>query len=136
MAHKQFAALPFRVDGEEINVLLITTRRKRRWSLPKGWPIGGNPRRTAEIEAFEEAGVIGKVGSKEIGRFKKRKDKGKRRITCDIRVFPLEVRKQKRRWPEQGERELTWLPAHKAADLMHRPKVGRLITRLARKLAI
>jgi 8-oxo-dGTP pyrophosphatase MutT (NUDIX family) len=135
-ANKQFAALPFRVEGDAINVLLITTRRKRRWSIPKGWPIEGKPHRTAEVEAFEEAGVIGEISPTEIGRFKKRKDKGKRRMTCDVRVFPLEVRKQRRQWPEQGERELIWLPANQAADLVRRPKMSRIILRLARKHAL
>jgi 8-oxo-dGTP pyrophosphatase MutT (NUDIX family) len=69
MATKQFAALPFRILDQEISVLLITTRRKRRWSVPKGWPIlPGKPHLTAEIEAYEEAGLIGKVGEKPLGR--------------------------------------------------------------------
>jgi hypothetical protein len=28
--------LPFRLDDSELRVMLITTRRKRRWSVPKG----------------------------------------------------------------------------------------------------
>ena len=70
MASKQFAALPFRIRDQEISVLLITTR-KRRWSVPKGWPIlPGKPHRTAEIEAYEEAGLIGKAGPTPIGRYR------------------------------------------------------------------
>ena len=136
-SNKQFAALPFRIRGSDLDVLLITTRRKRRWSLPKGWPIApGKPHRTAEIEAFEEAGLIGKAKPKAVGRYKNRKLKGKRKVLCDIRVFPLEVRKQKKRWPEREERDAIWLPARKAAARVHKPELSRLIARFARRKSL
>ncbi|KRR27650.1 hypothetical protein [Bradyrhizobium retamae] len=46
MAFKQFAALPYRLREDDLQILLITTRKKRRWSIPKGWPI----KRTAPHE--------------------------------------------------------------------------------------
>jgi 8-oxo-dGTP pyrophosphatase MutT (NUDIX family) len=131
---QQFAALPFRMRGSNLDVLLITTRHKRRWSLPKGWPIGATkPHRTAEIEAFEEAGLVGKAKTKAIGRYKHRKIRGKREIICDVSVFPLKVRKQSRSWPERGERDAIWLPARKAAARVHKPELSRLIERLIRQ---
>jgi hypothetical protein len=133
MASKQFAALPFRVFEKEIRVLLITTRRKRRWSVPKGWPIvRGKPHRTAEIEAYEEAGVIGEAGKKPVGRYRRRKLRGKRKIACDISLFPLEVTRRSRQWPEQGQRDAIWLPALEAAELVHRPQLRRLIVKFTR----
>jgi 8-oxo-dGTP pyrophosphatase MutT (NUDIX family) len=136
MASKQFAALPFRIQGAALRVLLITTRRKRRWSVPKGWPIVvGKPYRTAEIEAYEEAGLVGKAGSKSLGRYKHSKGKGKRKLACDIEVFPFKVREQKKRWPERGQREAIWLPAHEAAERVHKPGLRRLIERFARQEA-
>jgi hypothetical protein len=60
---KQFAALPYRIRDDDVEILLITTRKKRRWSGPKGWPIKhSTPQQTAAIEAYEEAGVRGAVG--------------------------------------------------------------------------
>jgi 8-oxo-dGTP pyrophosphatase MutT (NUDIX family) len=136
-SHKQFAGLPFRIRGSELDVLLITTRRKRRWSVPKGWPIeAGKPQRTAEIEAFEEAGLIGKAKAKPVGRYKHRKDKGKRKIECDICVFPLKVRKQKKSWPEREQRDAMWLPARKAAARVHKAELRRLIERFARQKSV
>jgi hypothetical protein len=42
------------VDGAGVKVMLITTRRKRRWSVPKGNPIRKEkPHRTAAIEAYD-----------------------------------------------------------------------------------
>jgi 8-oxo-dGTP pyrophosphatase MutT (NUDIX family) len=94
MGNKQFAALPFRRRKTELCVLLITTRRKGRWSVPKGWPKRGKPRRTAEIEAFEEAGLLGKARGKPIGRYSHTSRKGKSRIACDVQLFPMKVRAQ------------------------------------------
>ncbi len=134
MAIRQFAALPFRIQDAELCILLITTRRKRRWSVPKGSAIvARKPHRTAAIEAYEEAGLIGKVRTKAIGRYKHRKAKGKRRLTCDISVFPLEVREQKKRWPERGQRDVIWLPARKAAERVHKARLRRLIERFVRQ---
>jgi 8-oxo-dGTP pyrophosphatase MutT (NUDIX family) len=49
---------------------LVTTRRTKRWIIPKGWPIKGlKPSKTAAREAFEEAGVSGRVGAKPLGVF-------------------------------------------------------------------
>jgi hypothetical protein len=33
---KQFPALPYRMRDNDVEILLITTRKKRRWSVPKG----------------------------------------------------------------------------------------------------
>ena len=65
----QFAALPWRRDaGGEVEVLLITSRETRRWVIPKGWPIKGmKSAKSAAREAFEEAGVLGKVAKTPIG---------------------------------------------------------------------
>jgi 8-oxo-dGTP pyrophosphatase MutT (NUDIX family) len=102
MASKQFAALPFCILDEEVRVLLITTRRKQRWSVPRGWPIvPGKPHRTAEIEAYEEAGVVGKAGAQPIGRYRDRKQKGKRKINSGIKLFPLEVKLQRKSGPNE-----------------------------------
>lgn len=72
MKFKQFAALPYRTRDVDLEILLITTRKKRRWSVPKGWPIRrSTPQETAATEAYEEAGVRGAVGAAQIGQFKK-----------------------------------------------------------------
>ena len=67
----QYAALPYRVNGRaRPEVMLVTSRRGRRWIIPKGWPIKGlKPPKSAAREAYEEAGVRGTIGSKSIGSF-------------------------------------------------------------------
>ncbi|MEP6828306.1 MAG: NUDIX domain-containing protein, partial [Aestuariivirga sp.] len=59
---KQIAALPYRKHGKGVDVLLITSRETKRWIIPKGWRMKGKKDwNAAAREAFEEAGVEGKV---------------------------------------------------------------------------
>lgn len=129
MKFKQYAALPFRTCAEAgLEVLLITTRKKRRWSIPKGWRIGNEtPHGTAAIEAFEEAGLSGQMQTKSIGRYKHRRAKKRMRVMCDVQVFPMQVEVQSDAWPEKGQRALSWVPAGKAAELVHKPGLKKAI---------
>jgi len=75
---------------------------RRRWVIPKGWPKKGkSPQYSAAREAFEEAGVLGSVAKRSVGSFsyEKRLRSGAV-VVCDVRVFPLQVRRQSRQWPE------------------------------------
>src|ERR671916_612595 len=61
---QQIGALPFTRDNAgRVQVMLVTSRETRRWVIPKGWPMQGKkPHRAAKLEAFEEAGLLGRVG--------------------------------------------------------------------------
>ncbi len=104
VAHFQYAALPYR-GGEksELEVMLITSRQTRRWIIPKGWPKSGMPPHlTAAEEAFEEAGVAGKISKRPIGSYSYDKilEEGNR-TRCSVRVFALRVVRQHKKWPEK-----------------------------------
>ena len=134
MGKKQFAALPFRLDNSELRVLLITTRRKRRWSVPKGSPMRNKePHLTAALEAYEEAGLIGIIATRAMGSFKHRKRKGDRKQIMDVAVFPMKVHGQERWWPAKGERKAIWVSAETAGRLVHKAELRRLIARFAAK---
>jgi 8-oxo-dGTP pyrophosphatase MutT (NUDIX family) len=125
---KQFAALPYRMRNNEIEILLITTRKKRRWSVPKGSPIRHNtPQQTAATEAYEEAGVHGAIGTRRIGQFRKRRLKKKQPVMCDVQIFPLEVTRQNSNWPEQHERSRKWVAPCEAAKLVKKAGLRRAI---------
>ena len=100
----QYAALPYRPTGSSgTEVMLVTSRGRQRWIIPKGWPHSGRaPCDSAAREAFEEAGVLGLVGRRSLGlfRYKKRLKKG-RVAVCDVHVFPLHVARQRPQWPER-----------------------------------
>jgi 8-oxo-dGTP pyrophosphatase MutT (NUDIX family) len=65
----QYGALPYRLDdGGSIKVLLVTSRETKRWIIPKGWPIKGlKPSKAAAREAYEEAGVRGRIAGRAFG---------------------------------------------------------------------
>ncbi len=132
----QYAALPYRLD-DGLEVLLITSRETGRWVLPKGWPMKGKKAHEAAArEAFEEAGVRGKVGKSAVGRY----NYGKRLsdgcvVGCVVEVYPLAVGRQMSSWPEQDQRTLGWYSPDDAAQLVEEPELADLITAFALKLA-
>jgi 8-oxo-dGTP pyrophosphatase MutT (NUDIX family) len=65
----RYGALPYRFTPDAaLEILLVSTRQSKRWIIPKGWPIKGlRPAKSAAREAFEEAGVRGRVGGKSVG---------------------------------------------------------------------
>ena len=133
MKFKQFAALPYRTSDANLKILLITTRKKRRWSVPKGWPIKRcAPFETAATEAYEEAGVRGAVDRKQIGQFKKRRTKKKRSVLCAVGIFPLQVKLTQQNWPEKLERSRIWVAPREAARLVNKRGLRRAIVDLER----
>jgi 8-oxo-dGTP pyrophosphatase MutT (NUDIX family) len=132
MGRKQYAALPFRKQSSGLHILLITTRNKRRWSIPKGDPIGrSKPHRTAAIEAFEEAGLVGAVRKRPIGKFRHRKGRGAGKEMLHVSVYPMKVRGRQRWWPEKEQRKAIWVSADAATEMVHKPQLRQLIARFA-----
>jgi len=132
----QYGALPYRLSaGSRPQFMLVTSRETRRWIIPKGWPIKGkSPHHSAAREAFEEAGVVGAVATRSVGSFtyeKRLKNGGA--VVCEVRVFPLQVRRQNKQWPEKQERVVKWLFAPQAAEKVKEPKLSAIILRLARR---
>lgn len=126
----QYAAMVWRRTGNaSAEVLLITSRETRRWVIPKGWPIKGlKPHQTAAREAWEEAGVEGRVSTRKLGVF----DYGKRLSGGQIqpvrvKVYPLEVVREFEDWPEVQQRERRWLSAQEAARLVDEPGLAKLL---------
>lgn len=112
----QIGALCFRDTSRGCEVLLITSRRGKRWILPKGNPINGfSNAETALQEAFEEAGVRGKISQRPIGRVQTTKNNGNGfRIKIDLIVYELEVSSQEPNFPEKDQRKIVWLPVQEA----------------------
>lgn len=126
----QVAALPWRErDDGKVEVLLITSRGTGRWVLPKGWIDGREDVVAAAArEAFEEAGVRGKIGSGELGRyFYQKKSSTGLPLRCEVAVIPLEVTDESSKWPERKERTKRWLSPEEAASLVQEPDLSELI---------
>src|SRR5579859_4938848 len=107
----QYAALPFRIEGRQVQVLLMTSRGTKRWVIPKGWPIHGlKPQDAAAVEAAEEAGLIGVAEDRPVGSYQYQKRlKGERTTTVQVIVFPFQVHGQADAWKEQGQRLYRWV---------------------------
>ncbi|WP_247744904.1 NUDIX hydrolase [Shimia sp. R11_0] len=125
----QFAALPYRIKKNKVQVLLITSRGTRQWLLPKGWPMTGiKPHKAAAQEAWEEAGVIGHAHKHGLGKYRYRKERGPRTgLKIRVMVFPLEVRKLATHFPEAGQRDRIWLSPKKAAKRIRNPELAELV---------
>jgi 8-oxo-dGTP pyrophosphatase MutT (NUDIX family) len=126
----QFAALPYRPKGKsELEVMLITSRDTGRWIIPKGWPKNGIPPHDAAAEeAFEEAGVAGKISQQPIGSYSYTKTmKNGNATQCHVRVFALRVTRQHKSWPEKQERKIKWYGPDEAVRFVHEPYLRRII---------
>jgi 8-oxo-dGTP pyrophosphatase MutT (NUDIX family) len=135
--HVQCGALPYRrLANAAIEVMLITSRDTGRWVIPKGWQDEGlGPQDSAEREAREEGGLVGRVGERPIGhyRYRKRLSDGSS-VACSVEVFALEVERQLRSWPERKERHTRWFMLREAAAAVHEPELAAMIRSLRKLL--
>jgi len=126
----QFGALPYRRDeAGGLRILLVTSRDTGRWVVPKGNPM---PRlagwEAAAREAFEEAGVEGRIERTPIGSFRYRK---RRRLMlpvyAEVTLFPLCVERELDQWLEEHQRRRRWFAQEEAAVAVAERKLKRLI---------
>jgi 8-oxo-dGTP pyrophosphatase MutT (NUDIX family) len=109
--HVQVAALPVRKTADGRRQVLLVKTRSGRWIPPKGWPMAGVPDHIAAArEAFEEGGVDGKISPAPVGEITYRKRlKSGRKVVCSAIVFPLQVKRIARSWPEKNRRRRKWV---------------------------
>ncbi len=89
---------------------------------------GAQALEAAAQEAYEEAGLRGVVGKRPLGYYLYEKRlKNLDAVTCQVKVFPLRVRKQLKHFPEQHQRELRWFTPTEAADSVKEPGLAAII---------
>ena len=117
---RQVAALPYRRKAGRLEIMLVTSRETRRWVIPKGWPMKGlKDYNAAKREAFEEAGIKGRIGKKSIGKFDYDKHNADGSFqTIRVKVYPLEVKETLRTWPEKKERTRAWFSMPEGSALV------------------
>ncbi len=128
----QCAALCMREGRDGPEVLLVTTLNTRRWILPKGWPMKGRTLAgAARREAWEEAGVIGRVSESPVGYYIYQKVlKRGLPIPCRVEVFRIDVDGLDREYPEKGKRRRRWFPLADAAARVEEPELRALLLSL------
>ncbi len=128
--YTQSGAVPVRRTGDAVEILLVTSRGRRRWIIPKGIVEPGlSPADSAAKEAWEEAGVGGALGAEPLGSYAYEKWGG----TCTVTVFPLEVDQVAEVWPE-ADRERRWFDAEEAASLVEEPELREILRWAARRI--
>lgn len=125
----QIAALCVRSDRSDPEILLVSTRDTGRLILPKGWPEKKKHfHETASLEAYEEAGVVGKSSLKPIGTFRSFKGlKNGRKLRTTVVVFKVKFEEQLDKFPEQGQRQVIWMSIPKAIKSVDEASLSRFL---------
>lgn len=128
-AKVQYGALCWREGSEGVEVLLITSRNTGRWVIPKGWPMPGlAPEAAAAQEAWEEAGVNGRISPMCLGRFGYQKVlAADASVPCAVAVYGMKVARLADSFPEEKERRRKWFPVAEAAVLVDEPELATII---------
>ena len=123
------------LDGKG-KILLVTSRGTGRWIVPKGWPMPGRTLADAAMqEAWEEAGVRGRVNQSSLGsyHYDKQQDHGFA-IPVEVRVFALEVDELADDYPEKDDRKRRWYRPERAAELVTESELKKLLRALPARL--
>lgn len=125
----QCGAICYRVVRGKPEILLITSRGTGRWIVPKGWPIDGlGPAKSAAQEAWEEAGVVGKLKDSCIGIYGYMKivEDGKD-LPCAVMLYPIRVKSLQADFPEKDQRRRKWFTPKKAAARVDEPDLAAVL---------
>jgi phosphohistidine phosphatase len=128
--YKQSAVIPFRCEGSNIVLLLIKSRKNKKWIFPKGIIEPGlSARDSAKKEALEEAGIEGSILNKKIGTFSYKKWGGK----CKVKVYGIEVNMVLDEW-EESFRERLWINISDIGKYIKNEKLIELVNKLKLQL--
>lgn len=116
----QVAAVCYRLRGEDIEFLLVQTRGSGRWTFPKGSAERGlSHAQAAALEAFEEAGVHGRIEEESFARYVCRK-RASRKVSLQSQVerftvnaYLCQVKRLSK--PKEADRNRTWFSVEEAA---------------------
>ena len=127
----QSGVIPYRIKNSELQVLLITSVKKKKWILPKGYiEFNLSPFESAKKEAYEEAGVIGTNETVELGSYIVKSSIG----VYDMKVYSMEVIEVLDDYPEKNYRKRKWFSVKDAADNISIPEVSDMILSLNEKI--
>ncbi|WP_368184533.1 NUDIX hydrolase [Aestuariibius sp. HNIBRBA575] len=124
----QFAAIAYRIRKDKPEICLITSRGTGRWIVPKGWPMPGiTPQDAAATEAWEEAGLEGRVHPQPLGLFSYDKEHEGEQLPVIAVVYAMRVKKAHSTWPESHQRRRKWFTPRKAASKISDPELRHII---------
>jgi 8-oxo-dGTP pyrophosphatase MutT (NUDIX family) len=110
---EQVAAVCYRVHNGAIEFLLVRTRGCERWTFPKGSAEPGlTHAQAAALEAFEEAGVHGRIEEAAFARYRRKRGDGESRASRSddgrgaVNAYLCEVIRLSP--PQEFKRDRTW----------------------------
>src|SRR5208282_630584 len=117
-ACEQVAAVCYRLREGAIEFLLVRTRRGRRWTFPKGSAEAGlTHAQAAALEAFEEAGVHGRIEEASFARYvrrEQRRNASTRAVAKGLAVNAHLCEVLRLSNPKEADRNRTWLSIDEA----------------------
>jgi 8-oxo-dGTP pyrophosphatase MutT (NUDIX family) len=130
---EQVAAICYRVRKGEIEFLLVRTGSEH-WTFPKGGIEPGlTYAQAAALEAFEEAGVRGRIEEVSFTRYVRRKRGGARNsVGQEIRVGAHLCEVVHLGEPQESGRNPTWFSAEKAKRRLQEDRTADFGAELAR----
>lgn len=129
----QSGALAYRrAENGEISVLLVRKIHSQNWGIPKGKLVPHlSLDENAAKEAFEEAGVRGRIQQVAAATYRAIKRIYGQKCVIEVCVFLLEVTETAKTWPEKAKRDFKWVSPQEAAVLLREPVLADLCMRLA-----
>jgi 8-oxo-dGTP pyrophosphatase MutT (NUDIX family) len=126
----QSAVIPYVRVNQETKILLITTRKKKKWTLPKGIVESNlSPEESALKEAYEEAGIEGKIPNGLLDVFYYNKWGG----TCKVEVFSMPITVCYEDWPEKNLRSRELFPVSEAIQAIGRKEIKPVLEKFKEK---
>jgi 8-oxo-dGTP pyrophosphatase MutT (NUDIX family) len=131
----QVAAVCYRVRSTTVEFLLVKTRGSGRWTFPKGSAEPGlTHAQAAALEAFEEAGVHGRIEETSFATYVRRKDGDSRKSAAskELTVLAHLCEVTRLEAPQEFERNPTWFSAEKAKGCLREDRGANYAAELAR----
>ena len=130
--YSQSAVIPFRLRKGNPEILVIYSSNRKHWIVPKGiMDPGLSARESAAKEAWEEAGVEGRVYDRSLGVYTCRKWGA----ACHVEVFAMEVTHlvPEKKW-EESHRGREWVTPKQAVKRLKQQELKPMVMALVKKL--
>lgn len=130
--YRQSSVIPYRVEEDRVQILIVRSSSNKHWVVPKGIADPGmTPQESALNEAFEEAGVEGRITGTALGSY----DYPKWGASCTVQVYPMQVERElsDQEWQE-NYRGRRWVSPETASMLLKQQALAPMIENLAAKL--
>ena len=130
---QQASAVPYQFINGHAEFCLITSRQSKLWVFPKGIVDRGETIEEAALkEAWEEAGLIGRIVGEPLGNYEYTKV-GK---SLAVTVVLMEVDESTEHWQEAHLRQRTWVSADEARELLTRDWLSELLETAIDRIAL